>query len=187
MESKRREIISEIENQLKKLKSTGFAKLIPEIGSNMAYAMKDAGDSGDVAAVPGRIRNAMGKPVFLKPAFGASSHMASAVIEMMKHDPSKRCAMNIKYSEKIVKALEKMGLCVLFIDRMEEPGKTAGKEGASMPWVIGMAVRKAGKVPDAIYHGGSVGKEPIVQIIGENPEKVAGIVLRLLDKLEQGC
>ena len=181
MQDERARVLSEIEKQLRMLGDSGFAGLIPEVGSNLAYALEGAGGPGDVAAVPGRIRNAMGKPVFIKPRFGASSHVSSIILAAMRRDPGKRCALNIRYSPGIISALESMGLNVVFIDRMSEPDEIKDKEGASVPWVFEMACGKSGQVPDVIYHRGAVGKEAITQIIGKDPAHVTRIVMRLLE------
>jgi hydroxymethylpyrimidine/phosphomethylpyrimidine kinase len=176
-------VLFEIEQQLEILRRTDFAKLIPEVGSNLAYALKNPEDAKDVAAIPGRIRNAMGRPVFLKPMFGASKHVASMIIGAMQHDPEKRCALNIRQSPEIIDALKSMGLKTVFVDRMQEPDDVKNKEGSSVPWVLEKAYEKFGKVPDAIYHSGAVGKEAITIILGKNPAQVAGIAVELLKKI----
>ncbi len=183
IENERVSVLLEIEQQLELLKRTGFARLIPEVGSNLAYAVKEPMDTHDVAAVPGRIRNAMGRPAFLRPVFGASSHVASVIMESMKHDPSKRCAMNILYSDEIVAVCRSLKLKTVFIDRMEEPDDVVSQEGASVPWVLRQAIRECGCVPDVTYHKGSVGKEAITMILGDNPAQVIGIVLELLKRI----
>jgi predicted fused transcriptional regulator/phosphomethylpyrimidine kinase len=183
MGNERVSVLFEIEQQLDILKRTDFAKLIPEVGSNLACAVKEPRDINDVAAVPGRIRNAMGKPVFLKPVFGASSHVSSMLMGAMKHDPAKRCAMNIRYSPEIIAACKSMGLKVVFVDRMAEPDDVKNDEGASVPWVLQKAVEEWGYVPDVIYHKGAVGKEAITMILGESPAKVTGTAIELLKRL----
>lgn len=183
MGNERISVLYGIEQQLELLRRTDFARLIPEVGSNIAYALKEPRDSNDVAAVPGRIRNAMGRPAFLKPVFGASSHVASIIMESMKHDPSKRCAMNIRYSDEIIAACKSLELKTVFIDRMREPGEVVDQEGASVPWVLRKAIEECGCVPDVIYHKGAVGKEAITMILGDNPVHVTGIVLEVLKRI----
>jgi predicted fused transcriptional regulator/phosphomethylpyrimidine kinase len=187
MTDERNAVLEAIRIQLGRIGKSGFAALVPEVGSNLAYALKGAKSTGEVAAVPGRIRNAMGRPVFLPPEFGASSHVASVILSAMKHDPGKRSAMNIRYSEHIVSALESMGLDVVFVDRTAEPGAVAEDEGASIPWVLRKAFIKTGKVPDAVYHKGAVGKEAMTHLIGRNPEEVAGRALQMLDVLSDAA
>jgi len=173
--------VKELKQALDKIKKCkNFTDLIPEVGTNIAYALKDAKDIEEVAAVPGRIRNAMGKPVFLNPKFGGSRHMACAVLSIMEFDKEKKCAMNIKYDEKVLNVCKKMGLTVSFYDRRDEPEELKGKEGESLPWGIEQAVKKAGKVTDIIYDLGDWGKEPVIKIIGKNPKEVVDIVVSLV-------
>jgi len=173
-------VIKELKQALEKIKKCkNFTDLIPEVGTNIVYALKDAKDIGEVAAVPGRIRNAMGKPVFLSPNFGGSRHMACAVLSIMEFDKEKRCAMNIKYDEKILNVCKEMGLTVSSYDRREEPEELKGKEGKSLPWGIEQAVKRTGKVTDIIYDLGDWGKEPVIKIIGKNPREVVGIAIRI--------
>lgn len=177
-------VIKELKQALEKIKKCkNFTDLIPEVGTNIAYALKDAKDIEEVAAVPGRIRNAMGKPVFLSPKFGGSRHIASSVLSIMDFDKEKRCAMNIKYDEKILDVCKKMGLTTSFYNRREEPEELRKKEGRSLPWGIEQAVKKTGKVTGIIYDLGDWGKEPVIKIIGKNPKEVVDVVIRIAQKV----
>ena len=182
-DSEKKKILLEVEKNLKRLDTPGFAKFIPEVGSNLAYAAKGAKSYMDVAAVPGRIRNAMGRPVYMKPAFGASTHIASQILEAMKYDPGTRSSLNLRYSEEIISAAKSLGCMVVFVDRMKEPEEIQKIEGASVPWVLRTAHRQCGKVPDILYDRGSVGKEAITHILGRNPGEVVDIALKILKML----
>ncbi len=161
-------------------KLKGFVCLIPEVGMNVAYAMPHAVDRGEVAGVPGRIRDALGKPVFLAPQFGASRHMASAVLEAMKRFPDKRCVVNVRYSPKMLAACRKLGFKIAKFDRKMEPSSVKRKEGSSIYWGVGKAIDGRKMCPDAIYNLGDVGKEPMILLIGKNPEEVWKKVSALL-------
>jgi len=176
----RLKVIKELKQALEKIKKCkNFTDSIPEVGTNIAYALKNAKDIEEVAAVPGRIRNAMGKPVFLSPRFGGSRHMGCAVLSIMEFDKEKRCAMNIKYDEKILDVCKGMELTISFYDRREEPEELKRKEGKSLPWGIEQAVKRAGKVTDIIYDLGDWGKEPVIKIIGKNPKEVVDIAIKI--------
>ena len=41
-----------------------------------------------------------------------------------------------------------------------------------MEWGTIHAIRQLGYVPDLIYDAGSIGKEPMIRILGKNPERV---------------
>ena len=96
--------IENLENAIEILQNCPeFSEFIPEVRSNIVMATESAIDVNDVAGIPGRITTVHGKPqAFMKPEFGVSSHMARLVLSIMKHDPTKRSAMNIVYNSKIV-------------------------------------------------------------------------------------
>lgn len=156
-----------------RLYSMDITPHIPEVGMNIAYALPlpYMGGSEDVAAVDGRITRGVGGPRAGTVAFGASRHLAQAVAAMMKHDASARAVMNIKYDKKLLAGRAKQ-LVISFYDRREEPESVRKKEGATVPWGIDAAVKKAGKPPDVIYHEGDRGKEPMILIFGRDPEDV---------------
>ncbi len=163
-------------------KLKGFVCLIPEVGMNVAYATPHAVDRGEVAGVPGRIRDALGKPVFLSPQFGASHHVASAVLEVMKRFPDKRCVVNVRYSPKTLTACRKLGFKIAKFDRKMEPPKVKRKEGSSIYWGVGEAIDGKHVCPDVIYNLGEIGKEPMILLIGKNPEAVWKMVFAVFRK-----
>lgn len=168
----------EIENLKKAVKiiqnSEEFAAFIPEVRSNIVMAKENAKDVNDVAGIPGRITTVHGKPrAFMDPEFGVSSHMARLVLSVMKHDSSKRSAMNIIYDPKLINICEKLGLKVSFYDRRDEPEDIMKVEGGTIPWGVEAAVKKIDDVPDVIYHKGAWGKEPSISLIGFDAVDVA--------------
>lgn len=172
----------EIENLKKAVEiiqnSEEFAAFIPEVRSNIVMAKENAKDVNDVAGIPGRITIVHGKPrAFVEPEFGVSSHMARLVLSTMKHDSSKRSAMNIKYSPEIIEICEKLGLKVSFYDRNEEPEDVMQVEGGTIPWGVENAIKRIGDIPDIIYHKGAWGKEPSITIIGTSAVDVAKIAV----------
>jgi len=175
-------VLEDLDQAVETLKQNpGFCKLIPEVATNIAYAKENASELDDVAAIPGRIRPALGKPSAVTTAhFGASSHMARTVLRVMQLDPTKRCCMNIKYSEESVEALKKNGYTAVFFDRMKEPDEIKSVEGRSVPWVVEQAYKELGKMPDAVYDKGAVGKEPMIRLIAENPKKAVEMALGIL-------
>jgi len=155
-----------------------LAAFIPEVRSNIVMAKEDAKDVNGVAGIPGRITTVHGKPkAFMEPEFGVSSHMARLVLSIMKHDQSKRSAMNIKYDPKIIEICEKLGLKVSFYDRNDEPEDVKQVEGGTIPWGVEAATLKIGDIPDVIYHMGAWGKEPSISIIGTDAVDVAKMIV----------
>lgn len=182
----------EIENLKKAVKiiqnSEEFAAFIPEVRSNIVMAKENAKDVTDVAGIPGRITTVHGKPrAFMDPEFGVSSHMARLVLSIMKHDSSKRSAMNIIYNDKIISICEKLGLKVSFYDRKDEPEEIMTVEGGTIPWGVEASIKKINDVPDVIYHKGAWGKESSISLIGSDAVDVAKIavcIARLSSKHE---
>lgn len=155
-------------------KSEDFAALIPEVRSNIVMAKDNASDIKDVAGIPGRITTVHGKPkTCSKPEFGVSSHMARLILTIMKHDPSKHSAMNIKYDPKIIEICKKLCLKVSFYDRNDEPEDIKKIEGSTIPWGVEASIERIDEVPDVIYHKGAWGKEPSISLIGTDAVDVA--------------
>ncbi len=161
--------------------------IIPESQSNFVVAKLGARSVRDVAGVRGRIVKLDGEARQADAVdFGASKHVASAVLAMMAHDKTIRSAMNIRYSDKLVRVCRELGLRVSSYDRRSEPKNIKEKEGASVRWGIEQAVKKAGGTPDVVYHLGDWGKEPMILVFGRDPQEVAGRVLAILGRhLEQ--
>ena len=180
-EAEKYRVIENIKEAVEILESyQEFSELIPESQTNIAMALPLANSIIDVVAIPGRIVR-IGKSIKASscPEFGASSHVARTILTVMKHDSSIRAGMNIKYSEKLIKACKEQGLIVSFYDRREEPPETKEIEGMSMVWGAEQAVKKIGKVPDIIYHKGDWGKEPMITIIGKNAVEVVKMAVKI--------
>jgi len=157
-----------------------FARLIPEVRSNLVYAKSDAKTINDVMAIDGRITVVNGRPhASGRPKFGASSHMARIILELMKFNPEIRSGINIACNPELISFLEgyckKNGLIIVKVDRSNEPAESRDIEGKTMSWKAREAVRLAGgKVPDMFYEMGDVGKEAITTAVGRNPVEVSG-------------
>jgi hydroxymethylpyrimidine kinase/phosphomethylpyrimidine kinase len=165
-------ILHELQAVVEKIQSlNGFGNLIPETQSNIVYALPDAATTLDVAAVKGRIIR-MGN--IARPAscieFGASEHIASAVLSYMTFDRLTRSAMNIKYDQKVLLQCKSL-FSVSAYDRRKESKNIKNKEGLTIPWGIKNATLKK-TFADVIYHKGDIGKEPMIIVFGRNPLSV---------------
>ncbi len=174
-------IINKLEMAVKKLEmSPEFARIIPEVRSNMVMARENAQTVEDVAGIPGRITIVKGLPkAVAQPDYAASSHMARLVLTMMKYDPEKRSALNIKYHPYLVDICEKLGLVVASYDRNQEPVEVEKSEGSTIPWGVKVAVENQKTIPDVIYHTGGWGKEPMIVLMGTDPVEVAEMAICL--------
>jgi len=174
------EAVNEIES------SSELTRLAPESQINLAYSLplKYAREIADVAAIPGRIVKVGDKlKASACPSFGASSHVARAILTAMKFNPEIRAAMNVKFSPEIIDACKRAGLTISSYDRREEPPDVKAKEGATIPWGVETAVKKAGFVPDIVYHEGDWGKEPMTLIFGKTPAEVVNKAKLIANKL----
>jgi hydrogenase expression/formation protein HypE len=156
-----------------------FAGILPEVRTNLVYATSDAKTPMDVIGIDGRITLVNGMPYAVgKPRFGASSHMARLILELMKIDPSIRAGINFVSTSSLDQWMQKYctqkGWLCSTIDRSKEPKSVIEQEGASMPWKVTEAIRAAhGKIPKIFNETGAVGKEDLFVLVGKNPIKVA--------------
>ncbi|MEM1941859.1 MAG: bifunctional hydroxymethylpyrimidine kinase/phosphomethylpyrimidine kinase [Candidatus Nitrosocaldus sp.] len=173
----------------------GIALLIPESQSNLVFAREGAESRDDVAGVAGRIvRYEHGKDKkhgYARAAgpirYGASKHVADAVLTAMRYDASIRSAMNIRYDDIILDICKGLGLSIAGYDRSKEPEYIKKREGMSVRWGIEQAIISASvpisaqsRVPDVVYHRGDWGKEPMIIVFGQNPMDVLNKVNRIL-------
>jgi hydroxymethylpyrimidine kinase/phosphomethylpyrimidine kinase len=184
-EADRFRVVESLKRALEKLRSKQIGRLIPEVQSNLGFALPYAESSEDVAAFAGRIAR-LGDSIAAVsgPEFGVSTHVGRIILTLMRHNPEFRSVMNIRFSEKIVSACEGAGLRVRSFDRTDEPAHIKEREGSSLEWGTEV-VLKEGKIPDVIFDRGDVGKEPMVRVIGRNPEEVVRKILRIQKYLRE--
>ncbi|MBW2650111.1 MAG: bifunctional hydroxymethylpyrimidine kinase/phosphomethylpyrimidine kinase [Deltaproteobacteria bacterium] len=187
-ECERYRCIRDLKAAVQVLKSESCGNIIPEIQSNLVYALPYARGVGEVAAVPGRIvRVGENAETLHDPEFGASSHIARIVLTVMRYDETFRSAMDIRFSEDIVRICGELGYDVDCFSRSDEPGEIKDKEGSSLEWGTNFVLSRRHTIPDAIFDRGDVGKEPVVRILGQTPALVAGKVLNISRRLRSFC
>ena len=175
-------VLDSMRRAVKILESMNLSEYIPESQSNLVMAIKEAEDLSDVAAIPGRIVRIYDKVKASEaPWFGASRHVANAVLTAMKFDPKIRSAINLRYDDKLIESAKNLGWLVSFYDRREEPEEIKRLEGRTVPWGIETAVKRAGgRVPDLVYHLGDWGKEPMILVFGRDSMDVVEKIERLI-------
>jgi hydroxymethylpyrimidine kinase/phosphomethylpyrimidine kinase len=179
-EMERYQVIQELKRAVEVLKENKMGHLIPEVSSNLGYALPQAEGVGDVAAFPGRIvRFKDSITTHSGPEFGASQHVSNIILTVMKFDPEYCSAMNIRYSKENVEQLKGKGFLIGHFDRRLEPKKVKEKEGSSLEWGVGEVLRKMKRVPDVIFDEGDVGKEPMIRVLGRNPMEVVNKILKI--------
>ncbi|MDH5746197.1 MAG: bifunctional hydroxymethylpyrimidine kinase/phosphomethylpyrimidine kinase [Candidatus Bathyarchaeota archaeon] len=186
-ESSRYNVLMNLEKARALLETTPeVAMLVPEVGMNIAMAIPYAESIDDVAAIEGRIvKTCKGARAAGNPKFGCSSHLARYLLEIVKHDKKKMVAINLKFSDDVLKTLEKWGLTISFYDRKKEPEEIKKVDRMTVPWGVKEVIKKVGKVPDVIYHRGDVGKEPMIVILGKQACDLAKLTVQLAREIEK--
>ena len=178
-QASRASVLEELNEAVPALEQLLTARLLPEVGSNMAYAIAGATDLADVAAFEGRIvRIGQRAETTGCVRFGASKHVGRIVLAASAKDPSVRCALNIKYTRDNIRACRHSGLEVASFDRSREP-----KRSSSMTWGVTYAIERFGRVPDVVFDRGGIGKEPMIRILGETPAEVVDKLKRVSTEL----
>ena len=174
-------VVQRLKAAFQELQEKRVGHLLPEVQSNLGYALPFARGIEDVAAFPGRLVR-LGKEIakVAGPEFGASRHIAGIILTAMAHDPEMRSAMNLRFTEEILTRARKAGLAVGHFDRKEEPAGVKKKEGSPLSWGVHQVLQRSKKMPDIIFDRGGVGKEPMVRVLGRDPVEVVSKVLSLL-------
>jgi hydroxymethylpyrimidine kinase/phosphomethylpyrimidine kinase len=178
-EAERLSVLSDLKAAFEKLRKSKVGALIPEVQSNLGYALPYAQGPEDVAAFPGRISRFHDSVATLSgPEYNTSRHVANIILTVMKRDSQFRSALNIRFSDEIIRACSSAGFTVRSFDRSDEPIEIKEREGSSLEWGTEQ-VLKNGEIPDMIFDRGDVGKEPMVRIIGKTPDEVVRKVFRV--------
>jgi hydroxymethylpyrimidine/phosphomethylpyrimidine kinase len=166
--------------------SDEFSILIPESQSNLGMALPYPQTRSDVAAVPGRIvRIGKRAKASSAPWFGASCHVADAILIANATNPTIRSALNIRYSKALLEACERLGFKVSSYDRGQEPPEVKAVEGMTIRWGTKHAIENIGMVPDLLYHEGDFGKEPMAVIFGHIATEVVSKAIALAKKYRE--
>jgi predicted fused transcriptional regulator/phosphomethylpyrimidine kinase/predicted transcriptional regulator len=162
--------------------ASGFASLIPDVGSNLVECLPDAAGIEDVAGVPGRIFDVKGRATVPgDPEFGVSEHVASVLLSARAGGATARAAVNVRYDPALVDALRDAGYDTVEFDpeagSHEAAGKGTGAErtAAADPIVAAFAGREVGDAV-VVYQTGGVGIEPIVYVLASDAPAAADAV-----------
>ncbi|QSG08535.1 thiamine-phosphate synthase family protein [Halapricum desulfuricans] len=161
---------SSLRRGLRVLENTsGFAGLIPAVGSNLVECLPDAEGIDDVAAVPGRILDLKGRAhVPGEPEFGVSEHVAGVLLAARTAGNDARAALNVRYDPETIEQLQAQGLTTAQFDIEGEIGPAIGDALAETPDA------------DVLYQTGGFGVEPVVYVLGPDAPTVAGVVRDLV-------
>ena len=145
--------------------TSGFAGLIPAVGSNLVEALPGAEGIEDVAAVPGRILDVKGSvAVPADPEFGVSEHVASVLLAARAAGSDARAALNVRYDPTLVAALSEAGHEAVEFDAEAEMETTIAEALSADPDA------------DALYQTGGEGIEPILYVLAADAPAAARTV-----------
>ncbi len=152
------------------------SQFIPEVGMNFVYATPNATTRDEVCGIEGRITRYKDRALLCGTLeFGASKHVASIVLAAMSFDLTNRSALNIRSAQKTLQLCKNLGFSLGSFDRKDEPLHVS----STMEWGTKQAITTAGYVPNIIYDTGAVGKEPMIRVLGKNPQDVLAKIKKI--------
>jgi predicted fused transcriptional regulator/phosphomethylpyrimidine kinase len=143
---------------------------MPEVSVNIAYAPEGAKSVEGVVAIPGRIVRVRGQArSFMRPEYGASTHLAAILLEVERKRPSLRAAINLRYDERMSRVLAELRVERLTIGHDYPAGSSDKVLGALRARLSAPGrVREFGAVIDL----GGEGVEPSLYLFAEDAIKV---------------
>lgn len=170
--SAERAVLSDVRAAARSLATIpGIADLIPNVGTNIGMGLPDATSVADVGAIPGRIY-VIGDRVEVpaNPEFGASRHVATAVLAAMAVDPTMRGALNLATDERLLDGARDHGLDPVEFDPAYEDRRDRLRD----------LFEAREEIPSLIYHRGDFGIEPILYVLAPSATDAAELVTTLL-------
>jgi len=163
-------VLASVRRGVRTLENTsGFAALIPAVGSNLVEALPEATDIDDVAAVPGRVLDVKGRATVPgDPEFGVSEHVASVLLAARAGGSDARAALNVRCDEAVLDALAEGGLDAVEFDA-----------DAPVDEAVRMAV-EAEPDADVVYQTGGFGVEPVAYLLAPDAVTAAERVRALV-------
>jgi hydroxymethylpyrimidine kinase/phosphomethylpyrimidine kinase len=173
-------VVEALEEAWKRLSTFASRPLVPEVQSNLGYALPWASSVKEVAAFPGRLVALNDRVARVGcPAFGASSHVARIILTAMAYNRRYRAAMNIRHDQDYLARAEENGYLVAGFSRADEPDEVRLREGSTLVWGVRRIIERLGRIPDVIHDAGAVGKEPMIRVLGPDPVDVVEKALRI--------
>ncbi len=171
-----REALTNVRTAARTLAATaGLAAYVPNVGTNVGMALPAATEPTEVAAIPGRIYAMGGRlEIPANPEFGASKHVATAVLAATSVDPTVRGAINVATEAALLEAARAADLECLVFDADYDDRQAHLTE----------RFKAHGGVPTVAYHEGAFGIEPTTYVFGETALEAAETIATLVSDLE---
>lgn len=161
---------SSVRRGLRTIENTsGFAGLIPNVGSNLVECTPDATTIDEVAGVPGRIFDVKGRATIPgEPEFGVSEHVASVLLAAREHGSEANAALNIRYDPALSALLSEAGYTVVEFEGENDLDEAIKEALESEPEATVLA------------QTGGFGIEPVIYVLAESAPKAAEAIAPLL-------
>ena len=154
--------------------SPEFVGIMPQVSVNIAFAPEGASSVQEIVAVPGRIVRVGGRArSFMRPEYGASTHVANVLLALMFHDGSIRASMNVRYDQKMRRVLRRMKVHPLLLEEAEV------KNDLEMIGSLRAALSRATSPVEAVIDPGAPGIEPGVYLFAHDAVEVASLGLKV--------
>jgi predicted fused transcriptional regulator/phosphomethylpyrimidine kinase/predicted transcriptional regulator len=151
--------------------ASGFAALIPNVGSNLVECLPDPADVEGVAGVPGRIFDVKGRAtVPSEPEFGVSEHVAGVLLEARGVGLDAAAALNVRYDPDVVESFADAGYVTVEFEAETDGAierALADHEGEFTEVTV-------------LYQTGGFGIEPIVYVLAPDAPTAAKVVRDVL-------
>jgi XRE family transcriptional regulator, thiamine biosynthesis regulator len=163
--------VEHVESALRSIEGSSlFVRVMPEVSVNVAYSPAGAKSVEDVVAIPGRIVRVRGQArAFMRPEYGASTHLAAILLEVERRHPALRAATNLRYDQRMSRVLAKLGVERLTMGRdypAGSPDKVLGALRARL------SAPEGGREFEAVVDLGGEGVEPSLYLFAEDAVKV---------------
>ena len=179
----REETAEEVRAVVRRFVDRDVSPVVPEVGMNVVGATPYAEETGETAAVEGRIARTLSG---VKPnrgvRFGASSHVARFLLACREFDPDLRFAVNCRFDSDVAAALDSLDWAVAEYDRSAEPEGVKAEEGSTMQWGARRAFESVEGTPVAVVDRGEVGKEAMTKVVARDGEELVERVGALLNR-----
>ncbi len=157
-------------------RTSQFARLVPEVGSNFVACLTGATKLSQVAGLTGRIILVRGEPEPVGEVdFGWTPFMGRVILKAHALNDTVHAAISLRYSNAIVEATRRAGLQVVGF-RLEEL--------KPLPDCMTLeALSKFGFVPEVLFDWGAHGVEPLLVVFGSTPKVVTQRARAILAEL----
>jgi predicted fused transcriptional regulator/phosphomethylpyrimidine kinase len=150
-----------------------FARMIPEVRSNLVMTLERCEGPEDVVGIPGRITSVFGLPRAAgRPALGGSRFTARIVLAARREMPNLRAALEIKYRPELVALIERMGLACKPLEPIGSGRTDPEARAAALARTFREAYSEAERMSVSYTEGGHA-REGAIILLGETAVEVA--------------